>query len=143
MKNDLRYALRMLLKSRGFTAVAVVTLALGIGANTAMFSVVYGVLLRPLPYPEPERIIQISRTYRGQMEFSGFDAPAFDFWNEHRSPFQYLAASTGVGFNLAGAGRPERLYALRVSSEYFLVFLLPPVSSPSGRTASVAPTLRF
>ena len=126
MKNDLRYALRMLLKSRGFTAVAVVTLALGIGANTAMFSVVYGVLLRPLPYPEPERIIQISRTYRGQMEFSGFDAPAFDFWNEHRSPFQYLAASTGVGFNLAGAGRPERLNALRVSSEYFHVYGVEP-----------------
>ena len=126
MKNDLRYALRMLLKSRGFTAVAVVTLALGIGANTAMFSVVYGVLLRPLPYPEPERIIQISRTYRGQMEFSGFDAPAFDFWNERRIPFQYLAASTGVGFNLAGAGRPERLNALRVSSEYFHVYGVEP-----------------
>jgi predicted permease len=119
---DLRFGLRMLAKNPGFTAVAVITLALGIGANTAMFSVVYGVLLRPLPYPDPERIVQISRTYRGMDEFSGFTANAFDFWQQHRDPFQYVAAFTGAGFNLVGAGRAERIHAVRVSPEYFDVY---------------------
>jgi len=119
---DLKYGLRILVKNPGFTAVAVLTLALGIGANTAMFSVVYGVLLRPLPYPHPERIVQISRSYRGEGVYSGFTANAFDFWREHRDPFQHIAASTGVGFNLVGVGRAEHIRALRVSSEYFDVF---------------------
>ena len=116
---DLKYGLRMLGKNPGFTAVAVLTLALGIGATTAIFSVVNGVLLRPLPYPEPERIVEISRTYRGELEMSNFSAAQFAFWQEHRNPFQYLAASTEVGFNLAGTGRAERLRALRASTEYF------------------------
>jgi predicted permease len=119
---DLRFALRMLRKNPGFTIVAILTLALGIGGNTAMFSVVYGVLLRPLPYPAPERIVQIARTYRGQEDFSDFTANAFDFWQEHRDPFQFIAASTGVGFNLVGAGEPERINALRVSANYFDVY---------------------
>ena len=125
--NDVRYGLRMLRRSPAFTAVAVLTLALGIGANTAMFTVVYGVLLRPLPYPAPERIVQISRTFRGEVQgFSSFTALAFDFWRQHSEPFEYLAASTGVGFNLAGAGAPERLAALRVSSQYFHVYAVEP-----------------
>jgi predicted permease len=119
---DLRFGLRMLGKNPGFTAVAVLTLALGIGANTAMFSVVYGVLLRPLPYPDPERIVQISLTYRGQEEDSAFTANAFDFWQQHRDPFQYIAAFTGAGFNLVGVERAERIHALRVSPEYFDVY---------------------
>ena len=124
---DLKFALRMLARNPGFTAVAVITLALGIGANTAIFSVVYGALLRPLPYPHPERIVEISRTYRGELKsYSGFTALGFDFWKEHRDPFEYLAASTGVGFNLTGAGRPERIDALRVSTEYFGVYGVQP-----------------
>src|SRR5213082_2997986 len=125
---DLRFAARMLAKSPGFTAVAVLTLALGIGANTAIFTVVYGVLLRPLPYPDPERMVQISRTFRGEVQgFSSFTALAFDFWKQHSGePFQSVAASAGVGFNLAGAGTPERLAALRVSSEYFHVYGVEP-----------------
>ncbi len=123
---DLKYAARTLARSPGFTVVAVLTLALGIGANTAMFSVVYGVLLRPLPYPHPQRITQISAAYRGQLQQFGFTASAFDAWKRHSEPFRYLAASTEDGFNLAGAGRPERISALRVSSEYFRVFGVQP-----------------
>ncbi|HEV2351266.1 MAG TPA: ABC transporter permease [Terriglobia bacterium] len=123
---DLRYGLRTLVKNPGFTLVAVLTLALGIGANTAMFSVVYGVLMRPLPYPDPQRIVEISREYRGKLIYSGYTANAFDFWSQHNQPFQYIAASTGVGFNLMGAGRPEHIAALRVSSQYFNVFGVQP-----------------
>jgi putative ABC transport system permease protein len=116
--SDVRYGLRMLRRSPAFTAVAVLTLALGIGANTAMFTVVYGVLLRPLPYPDPERMVQISRTFRGEVQgFSSFTALAFDFWRQHSEPFRHLAASTGVGFNLAGAGTPERLKVLRRNTQ--------------------------
>jgi len=124
---DIRFGLRMLAKNPGFTAVAVVTLALGVGANTAMFSVVYGVLLRPLPYPDSERIVQISRTYRGQAVYSSFTANAYDFWQEHRDPFQHIAAFTEVGFNLSGVGRAERLHALRVSPEYFDIYSAHPL----------------
>jgi predicted permease len=106
--------------------VAVITLALGIGANTAIFSVVYGVLLRPLPYPNPERIVEISRTYHGELQYSGFDAGGFDFWKEHRAPFECTAASTGVGYTLVGAGRPERIDVRRVSSQYFDVYGVQP-----------------
>jgi putative ABC transport system permease protein len=121
LRQDIRFSLRMLGKNPGVTLVAVVTLALGIGANTAMFSVVNGVLLRPLPFPEPERIVEISRTHRGQFSESNFNAQEFDFWKQHREPFEYLAADAWVGFTLVGGSQPERIKALRVSTEYFHV----------------------
>jgi putative ABC transport system permease protein len=129
---DLKYGLRMFSRSPGFTAVVIITLALGIGANTAMFSVVYGVLLKPLPYPHADRIVQISRTYRGRQEANtGFTATAFDFWKEHSKPFAFLAAATGEGVNLTGAGQAEHVDALRVSTKYFQVFGVKPLI---GRT---------
>jgi len=124
--HDLRHGMRMLARSPGFTAVAVLTLALGIGANTAIFSVVNAVLLSPLPYPQPEQIVEISRTYRGELEMSNFDATQFAFWKSHSDSFQYLAADTPVGFNLAGAGRAKRVRALRVSTQYFHVLGVQP-----------------
>jgi predicted permease len=119
---DLRFAVRMLHKSPGFTAVAVLTLALGIGANTAIFTVVNAVLLRPLPYPEPERIVRIALVYKGQLGWTEFSAKQFEFFKSHSDPLQYLAATVDVGFNLAGTGTPERIRALRVSKDYFRVF---------------------
>src|ERR1035438_5567524 len=118
---DVRFGLRMMAKKLGFTAAAVITLALGIGMNTAMFSVIDGVLLRPLPYPEPERIVQVAIVSKGQGNWTSFSAKQFDFWNAHSEPFQQLAAMTSVGFNLVGGIRPERVRALRVSTGYFPV----------------------
>jgi putative ABC transport system permease protein len=124
---DLKYGVRTLAKNLAFTAVAVLTLALGIGANTAIFTVVYGVLFQPLPYPDSERMVEITRTVRGRVaDYNGFTASAFDFWKQHRTPFQDLAAFTGGGFSLTGAGTPERVRALRVSSEYFGVYGVEP-----------------
>ncbi|MGB6875164.1 MAG: ABC transporter permease [Candidatus Acidiferrales bacterium] len=129
MKNlwqDVRYGLRTMAKQPGFAAIVILTLALGIGANTAIFSVVYGVLLRPLPYPHPDRITQISVSYKGQLDYSGFDAREFDFWKAHSEPFAYVAATTGVGFNLSSGSQPMRVRALRVSKDYFRVMGVQP-----------------
>ncbi len=124
---DIRYGLRAIIRQPGFAAVVILTLALGIGANTAIFSVVYGVLLRPLPYPEPDRITQISVSYNGQLDYSGFNAREFDFWRAHSEPFSYVAATTGVGFNLSSGSQPLRVRALRVSKDYFRVMGVPPM----------------
>ena len=149
MKNlwqDIRYGIRTLARQPGFAAVVVLTLALGIGANTAIFSVVYGVLLRPLPYPHPDRITQISISYNGQLDYSGFDAREFAFWKAHSEPFSYVAATTGVGFNLSGGSEPLRLRALRVSQDYFRVMGVQPAlgrefrpdeDSPNGPNVAI------
>lgn len=129
--HDLRYALRLLAKSPGFTIVAVLTLALGIGATTAIFSVVNSVLLRPLPYQDPQRIVEIGLQYLDHPEGTNFDAREFDFWRQHCDVFSHLAASTGVGFNLTGAKESQRVLGLRVSSSYFDVFGVRPLL---GRT---------
>lgn len=122
---DLRYGFRAFAKSPGFATVIVLTLALGIGANTAMFSVVYGVLLRPLSYPQPDRIVSMQWTYKGQPE-DNLDDHQFRYFQQHHSPFQYLAADTPVGFNLTGGSEPERVSALRVSTDYFHVLGVQP-----------------
>ena len=124
--NDLRLALRSLRKAPGFTSVAVVTLALAIGANTTMFSVVYGVLLRPLPYPAPERIVQLAQTYGGQRDVHNVTYPQFRYLDERRELFQYLAATTGVGFNLFTGDAATRVSGLHVSREYFRVLGVTP-----------------
>jgi putative ABC transport system permease protein len=122
---DVKFGLRGLAKNPGFATVVILTLALGIGANTAIFSVVYGVLLRPLPYPQPDRIVSIQWTYKGQPE-DNFDDHQFRFLLQHREPFEFFAADTPVGFDLAGGSQPERITALRVSSEYFHVLGVQP-----------------
>ena len=102
--NDLRFAFRQLLKNPGFTAVAVLTLALGIGANTAIFSVVNAVLLRPLPYAQPERIVAIWDS-RGQVDsVQRTTLPRnFQFWREHSRGFSALALAERTNYRLESA----------------------------------------
>jgi putative ABC transport system permease protein len=97
---DLRYGFRMLMKNPGFAAVAVLTLSLGIGANTAIFSVVNAVLLRPLPFQEPDRLIRLfeSNPQRGWPEFSA-SAPNFKDWQSQQTVFEQLAALELWAFN--------------------------------------------
>jgi putative ABC transport system permease protein len=116
---DLRYALRMLRKNPGFTAAAVVTLALGIGANTAIFSVCNAVLLKPLPYSEPGRIVMLWEQRRG--ESPGGVAPAnFVDWREQTHSFDEVAAiSPFSSFILAGQNEPARLRGAAVTSNFF------------------------
>src|SRR5437867_4853563 len=110
--NDLKFAFRQLLKNPGFTPVAVLTLALGIGANTAIFSVVNGVLLRPLPFRDPDRLVRI---WESQGERNGnVTAPDFLDWQRRQRVFESLGAFTSVTLNLTGADQPERLVARRV-----------------------------
>ncbi|HKF51340.1 MAG TPA: ABC transporter permease [Candidatus Acidoferrales bacterium] len=123
---DLRYAVRVLAKSPGFAAIAVLTLALGIGANTALFSVVNGVLLNPLPYPRPDRLTALY-SHTKQFEFSSISYPNFLDWQRDNRSFSELAAYRSDDFNMTGKGEPERLRAEMVSADFFPVLGVQPV----------------
>jgi putative ABC transport system permease protein len=115
---DLRYGLRMLGRNRGFAAVAALTLALGIGANTAIFSVVNAVLLRPLPYAEPERLVTLAY-YQAKAGFEAAHDADFLEWREQAKAFEKVAAYTQRTVDLSGSGEPERLNAGLVSADLF------------------------
>ena len=117
---DLRYAARMLVKNPGFTAVAVIALALGIGANTAIFSVVNTVLLRPLPYKDPERLVMVFEDSRahGHPRDTPTAANYID-WRNQNQVFENMVAIAGGSFNLTGVGDPERIAGYRVSASLF------------------------
>ncbi|HXG68900.1 MAG TPA: ABC transporter permease [Blastocatellia bacterium] len=139
LRQDIRYSARMLMKKPAFTAIAVLTLALGIGANTAIFTIVNAVLLRPLPYPEPERILQLGPDWAGS--FQGVSPPKFIFWREHSQAFEAIAASqpTGAGVNLAGVDEPEFVPGLRVSVDFFRVLGVNPVMGRGFTEAEDSP----
>ena len=115
---DLKYGLRMLAKNPGFTAIAVLTLALGIGANTAIFSVVNGVLLRPLPYPQPERLVALYSRTSDSPRWS-ISYPNFLDWVRDNRSFSALASYREDDFNITGTGEPERVPAEMVSASFF------------------------
>jgi len=117
--HDIRFGIRMLAKKPMFSIIAVITLALGIGANTAIFSVVNGVLLRPLPFKEPDRLMMIRETKLPQFpEFSVAPGNFLD-WKKQNAVFERLVAYKGSSLNLIGTGDPERLRALNVTEGFF------------------------
>src|SRR3954447_9510148 len=105
---DIRYAIRMLAKSPAFTFIAVLTLALAIGANTAIFSVVNAVLLRPLPYPQSEQLIRVFGTQPTLPEAPSSPANFLE-WRAENQVFEHVATYIGQGFNLTGSDKPERV----------------------------------
>jgi len=118
LSQDIRYGIRTLAKNPGFTVVAVLTLALGIGANTAIFSVVQNVLLRPLPYPEPDKLVEIWNTYPPQVPRAGLSPGDYADWCKQARSFSEMAgyAEISQGFNLTGEGEPQRVQAGYASS---------------------------
>jgi predicted permease len=116
---DVRYCVRILTKNAGFTAVAVLTLALGIGANTSIFSVVQGVILAPLPYREPDRLVMVLESNL-RFPLDAISYPNFQDWQRSAHSFQQMAAAMEVqGFDLTSPGTPEHLSGYRVSSGFF------------------------
>lgn len=120
--HDIRYGARMLIKQPAFTIVAVLTLALGIGANTAIFSVVNAVLLRPLPFPNPDRLVMINtiNLARGITNF-GTSTPDFLAWRERNHSFEKIAAFSSMSFNISGRSEPERVTGAQASADVFTV----------------------
>lgn len=129
---DLRYGVRMLVRKPGFTVVAVITLALGIGANTAIFSVVNAVLLRPLPFPQPERLAMVNTTNlsRGITNF-GTSMPDFRALRERNTTFEKMAAYNTTNFNISGTIEPERVTGAQVSADMFPLLGVGPVRGRS------------
>src|SRR5260370_37868017 len=115
---DVRHGLRVLAKNPGFTAIAILTLALGIGANTALFAVVTGVLLNPLPFPNPDALLAV---YAKTSAFghSSISYPNFLDWRKDNTSFSSLGVFRSEDYNLTGAGAPERLHGHMISADLF------------------------
>jgi putative ABC transport system permease protein len=123
VRQDIHYGLRTLGRNPGFATVIILTLAVGIGLTTAVFSVVNAVLLRPLPYADGDRIVLVRETLR---QIGNASVGHFYDWTEHSTVFEHTAAGQGVTFNLADEGDPERIRGMRVTPGYFQVAYLPP-----------------
>ncbi|HLK64434.1 MAG TPA: ABC transporter permease [Bryobacteraceae bacterium] len=146
MRDDLRYGLRSLRKSPGFAVAAILTLALGIGANTAIFSVLNGVVLEPLPYREPDRLV-VAAVYNQKLQYATrLSYPDFLDWKREVRSFEQIAAFKSSGFDLTGPGLPEHVNGEQVSSGFFGTLgvklalgreLLPEEDRTGGRPAVV------
>jgi putative ABC transport system permease protein len=146
--SDLRHSLRVLISNPGFTTVAVAALALGMGANTAIFSVVNAVLLAPLPYPHSERIMRIERGFKGMDSGGSVSIPKYMAWKKANQTFEAMTLYdfSGPGLNLGSGDRPQQIKGIHVSAGYFQVFgvspsagrtFLPPEDQPNGPKAAV------
>ena len=117
---DVKYGLRMLAKNPGFTAVAVLTLALAIGANTIVFAALNAVILRPLPYPEPSRLMELwGNVKRAKVERRGASYPDYSDWRDQSKSFDGMAAFESGSVTMTGTDEPERITGEFVSQRYF------------------------
>ena len=125
---DIRYGIRMLARNPGFTIMVVLVLSLGIGANTAVFSVVNSILLRPLPFQESERLVRLSEhsASRGWGHVSVCPADFLD-WREQNTVFEDMAAYKSTRYTLTGVGEPERIQGARVSQGFFSILRVQPL----------------
>ncbi len=126
---DLRYGVRVLKKKPGFTTIAILTLSLGIGVNTAIFSVINSILLRPLPYEDPEGLVQlweVSPQQRGTNNTFSFSLPNFVDWREQNQSFEHIAAYMNRSLNYTGGEQPERLQGVLVSPSFFPLLKVQP-----------------
>src|ERR1700683_2807225 len=131
---DLRYSLRTLRKSPGFTAVVILTLALGIGANTTIFSVIDAVFLKPLPFPDPDRLVMVwQHNMRDPDDHNTISLPNYLDWKQQNHVFQNMAIfdSAWKSYSFSGERNPEQVYRVRVSASFFDVLRVQPIL---GRT---------
>lgn len=122
MFDDIRFAVRQLVAQPAFTVLAVLTLALGIGASTAIFSVINGVLLRPLDYPDPDRLVILWETNLPRFPEFSVSAPNFLDWQKQTRSYSALTAFSNAAINLTGKGEPQRVTAVRATADYFNVY---------------------
>jgi putative ABC transport system permease protein len=127
---DVRYGVRMLVKNPGFTIVAVLTLALGIGSNTAIFSIVQNVLLQPLPYSQPSQLVDISNSYQPNVSYIGLSPGDYADWRRQATSFSDMAAYVTIsqGFNLTGNGQAQRVLGSYASASLFPMLGIRPVA---------------
>ena len=123
---DLRYAIRMLLKSPGFTTVAVLTLALAIGANTALFSVINGVLLNPLPYPHPEQLVTLHES-KPNFSTGSISYPNFLDWQQENHTLSSMAVARPYSFTLTNLGEAEQIQGQFVTPDFFSILAVKPI----------------
>jgi len=123
---DLRYAVRQFLKTPGLTILVIITIALGVGANSALFSVVNGVLLNPLPYPEPDQLVAL-RESKPNFEWGTIPYPTFRDWQKDNHTFSSIAVWRGYAFSLTGTGEAEQVNAQLVSSDFFPILGVKPL----------------
>ncbi len=126
LRADLKLAFRLLRQSPGFAATAIAVIALGIGVNTAIFSVVNAVLLKPLPYPEPDRIVALLNA-TPQGNFPGASVTKYNNWRAQTQVLEDVAAydTGGPGVNITGGDRPEQARGMHASHEFFRLFGVP------------------
>lgn len=138
---DVRFALRLFARNPWFAALAVVALALGIGANTAVFSVVHAVLIKPLPFPNPDALVAV---YDTQPFCSRCPAsfPKYVDWRDQNAVFDAIGGSSPGSSILTGKGNPERIRTTRVTASLFRVFQLAPAAAGSPRTRTSPAALR-
>ena len=137
---DMRLSLRVVARNPGFTMTALAALALGIGANTAIFTVVNAVLLRPLPYPAADRLVSLQRSFKAG-NATNASIPKYFFWKEHNQVLEKVAAydSLGPGLNLSTGSTPEQVDGIHVSREFFQVFGVAPILGRTFNTAEDLP----
>src|SRR6476469_9342416 len=136
---DVRHALRLMRRDPGFTATALATLALGIGLNTAIFSVAYGVLWRPLPYPNADRLVILAtaqRTDKGVKTFTNWTPLTYEALRPRLTALEDVAAYNSIDAQLSGRGEPLRLDALEVSPNFFTTLRVSPARGRSFLTAA-------
>ena len=137
---DLRFALRSLAKTPGFTVTAIIVLAVGIGANTAIFSVVNTILLKPLSYPEPKSLVQLMNVEPEGKDTSA-SVPKLNIWRQQTSVFEHVAGydGGGSGLNLTGGDNPEQVQGIHVTADYFALFGAPVIAGRTFTTAEDSP----
>ena len=139
---DLKFVLRSLSKTPGFTAIALIVIAVGIGVNTAVFSVINTVLLKPLTYPDPQSLVQLMNTFpQSPVPRPGANVPKFNIWHQQTSIFDKVAAydSGGAGLNLTGGDHPLQVQGIHVTADYFAMLGAPVIAGRTFTTAEDSP----